>query len=599
MTSLHEAPHEARNNTVKMIQSFPSSTQRSTETPSSTHFGTKDNGWFSITSSRALVLLLISTLLIFLYAPSIPVVEYNDHAKNDAGTIRMRTSAKLLDRTLLSPSSALPSRTTKYGRNEQQEEDLVKELHLEDEMNLAAQQGDEVIRNAFGSDQYLRVCAPVVLTSVLCITIRYPFPVSPPPADGTNLFKVDERYSDLTGLVVVDGSMLTPCQSLPETDDNDFDEMVKKCLDDVAAGTAEKEFTPSPFGEGEPSIAVAVFTRRQKGEDSFSFFGTGGPDQVKRISEAFPDGDKVVVYGDSKSPTVGSYISTLWYQCRSAPKFPTELRTYCNGPPKENDRDQRDLGSAPWDMLDQSKTFIAKIGITTCHDNTTEKVLDFARNVRDVNATSPQQISVLIQYSIAHIVRQPDLFNNYDHIAEYQQLCVKDIMEVNSPATRAALADIGFRLNKFVVFDGIAQHFPTITGAYTPEIQKCKEDAKTCDSYPEWNFEEHGPLQCTGPVPGSSLFRKFLELERSEFMKNGLDMRWYGMSWEFTNLFWWQHRAWGRTGLDCTHDAAYAGGGMMYMYFLQAMIDDWLLNRDGDESEEVVKNAVTDEESLT
>jgi len=587
-----------------MIQSFPSSTQHSTETPTSPmHYGTKHNGWFSTTSSsRALVLLLISTLLIFLYAPSIPGAEHNNPAKNDTGNIRV-SSAKLLDRTLLSPSSALPSSTAKYGRNEEeqeeQEEDNIKELHFEDEMNMAVQQGDEVIRHAFGSDQYLRVCAPVVLTSVLCVTVRYPFPVSPPPADGTNLRRVDERYFALTGLVIVDGDRLNRCRSLRATDDNDFDEMVKKCLDDVAADTAEKESTPSPFSEGEPSVAVAVFTRRQKGEDSFSFFGTRAPDQLKRISEAYPDGEKVVVYGDSISPTVAGAFSTLWYQCQGAPKFPTAVRMYCNGPPKENDRDQRDLGFAPWDMLDQSKVFITRIGITTCHDNTTKKVLDFAENLRDVDATSPQQISVLIQYSIAHIVRQPDLFNDYDHISEYQQLCVKDIMEVNSPATRAALANIGFRLNHFVVFDGITQHFPTITGAYTPEIHECHEGAQTCDSYPEWKIEEHGPLRCTGPVPSSSLFRKFLELERIEFMKNGLDMRWYGMSWEFTNLFWWQHRAWGRTGLDCTHHAKGAGGGMMYKYFLQAMIDDSLLNKDENELDEVVNKTVTDEESLT
>ena len=46
------------------------------------------------------------------------------------------------------------------------EDPIIKELHFEDELNMAAQEGDEVFRNAFGSEQYLQVCAPVVLTSV-------------------------------------------------------------------------------------------------------------------------------------------------------------------------------------------------------------------------------------------------------------------------------------------------------------------------------------------------------------------------------------------------------------------------------------------------
>ncbi len=149
-----------------------------------------------------------------------------------------------------------------------------------------------------------------------------------------------------------------------------------------------------------------------------------------------------------------------------------------------------------------------------------------------------------------------------------------------SPATKAALADKGFELNHVIVFDGITQHFPTVTGAYTPEVHSCRKGEQTCDGLPDWKIEDHGPLNCVGPVPRSSLFRKMIQVERSQFMKNGLDMRWYGMSWEFTNLFWWQHRAWeSRVGsLDCTHYQNAGGGVSMYKYFLQAMIDDYLLN---------------------
>jgi hypothetical protein len=57
-------------------------------------------------------------------------------------------------------------------------------------------------------------------------------------------------------------------------------------------------------------------------------------------------------------------------------------------------------------------------------------------------------------------------------------------------------------------------------------------------------------------------------------MENGFDMKWYGQSWEFVNLFWWQHRSWGRVGLDCTHFIDASGGYQMYKFFFQAMIDE-------------------------
>ena len=248
------------------------------------------------------------------------------------------------------------------------------------------------------------------------------------------------------------------------------------------------------------------------------------------------------------------------------------MHFYSHGPPKKRDPVRRRLGYDPWDLLDQNQVFITGLGFRNCYENTTQKLLDYAEILRDTNATSPQQSSVIVQHPIAHIMRQPDLLNTYDAMAKYQELCIKGVMEAESPATRGALSNLGFHLNHLIVFDGLTQHFPTVTGAYTPEILSCLAGEQTCDSLPEWKIEEQGPLNCVGPVPNSSLFRKALELERSQFMKNGLDMRWYGMSWEFTNLFWWQHRAWNGVGpLDCTHHVKGGGGAMMYKYFLQAM----------------------------
>ena len=396
---------------------------------------------------------------------------------------------------------------------------------------------DEITRTVFGNQQYLQLCSSLVFTTTICITIRYPFPVSPPPADGPNLRYVDPRYYDLTGLEIIDDEKLIPYRNLTATDDN-----VKKSLDDVASSSSSSS---SPFGEGEPTVAVAVFTVRKKGQEEFGFFGTRSDEQFHRNSDFFGMNGKVIFYGDSKIGEVGPAIANLFHTCRVAPKVPTNPRLLCDAEKKN----RRQMGFAPWDAIDQSKIFLGKIGITDCHLNFTEKVLDMANNMKDPTATSLtplKKLTIIAQHSIAHIVRQPDLLQKFDETVTYQKDCVNGTLGVTSPETKAALADLGYELNPLIVFDGITQHFPTETGAYTPEINNCKKsDYGPCDGLPGFNIEEHGPVSCRGPVPRSSLFQKFLETERTEFRQMGFDMRWYGKTWEFTNLIWWQHIGWG------------------------------------------------------
>jgi len=252
------------------------------------------------------------------------------------------------------------------------------------------------------------------------------------------------------------------------------------------------------------------------------------------------------------------------------------VRLYCNGPLEQKDQVRRRAGSVPWDKLDHSKVFITKLGNTDCHQNITAKLLDFAEILKDPNANSLQQMNVIVQHPIAHVARQPDLLDAFDQTRAYQDICVKNLVEAMSQSSKAALAEAGFELKHVVVFDGLTQHFPTETGAFTPELKTCFA-GEACDDLPGWNMEQHGPVNCAGPIPKTSLYRKFLEAERIQYMEHGFDMRWYGMSWEFTNLFWWQHKAWDskRGLLDCTHNVQRGGGVSMYRYFVQAMIDDY------------------------
>ena len=87
-------------------------------------------------------------------------------------------------------------------------------------------------------------------------------------------------------------------------------------------------------------------------------------------------------------------------------------------------------------------------------------------------------------------------------------------------------------------------------------------------------MSEYGKLNCKGPIPRGSAFKRMNDMERYAAIESGFDMRWYGRTWEFSNLFWWQHHGWGSHGLDCTHSDHLSGLYCMYKYFFQAMIDD-------------------------
>ncbi len=81
--------------------------------------------------------------------------------------------------------------------------------------------------------------------------------------------------------------------------------------------------------------------------------------------------------------------------------------------------------------------------------------------MKDPNTTSLTKLTIIVQHSIAHIITQPGLLNAFNDSVTHQKDCVNGTLTVTSPETKAALADMGHELNPLVVFDGIAQHFPT------------------------------------------------------------------------------------------------------------------------------------------
>ena len=56
--------------------------------------------------------------------------------------------------------------------------------------------------------------------------------------------------------------------------------------------------------------------------------------------------------------------------------------------------------------------------------------------------------------------------------------------------------------------------------------------------YPGWRPELGS--SCRGPIPPNSPLKGVVEDIRQIWKDQGLDMRWYGQTFEFSNLFWWQ-----------------------------------------------------------
>ena len=69
------------------------------------------------------------------------------------------------------------------------------------------------------------------------------------------------------------------------------------------------------------------------------------------------------------------------------------------------------------------------------------------------------------------------------------------------------------------------------------------------------------------------------------YASKGLDMHWYGRTWEFLNLVWFSVKGtsagWGPKGLDCTHGVRPSAAiSQMHKYFLMAMVEDDMRVRD-------------------
>jgi hypothetical protein len=437
---------------------------------------------------------------------------------------------------------------------------------------------EDVPHVVFEELHFRRVCEEIS-SSVLCLTIRYPFQAPLQNASRSFPSPVDKRFYKIDRLFILDGAELDEYCRRKEhvvnestTTTIDMDVRVRSCLDDYATKQHETF----------KSVAVAVFTRRTMVRDKGGavdavkndFYGTGSELQMHRARQFF-NNQVILVLGDSIGPHVTECLVKLLGNCKKQLKG---HRYSCVS------NEENTTTTSTFEVLRYMPQPLQKVaGSPMFHDvNSTENLTTLIRNqVAKPQWKSIQQkeISILVEFPIAHSQVEPMLFHNMAKV-EYNQVgYTQRVMSALTSQGRRELNDINITLARIAAFDGLPQHFPTETGSYqTMNASNQREFLARNGSYSDWR-PEYGS-NCVGPLPPTNPQKRVNGFARTAFEELGFDTNFYGKTWEFTNLFWFQTRRWvmGKGGglIDCTHHdggRSESGAYCMHKFFLQAMID--------------------------
>lgn len=421
-----------------------------------------------------------------------------------------------------------------------------------------------------GDLHYRRVCAPVH-SSLLCMTTRFPFEVPKQDPERNYPYPVDDRsYSLNHGKRFLTADELGRCQTDEQTKSLSIDERVKACLETVAATAAQDD-----------TAHYSVWTRRRldAASSEMDFYGLHQSlQQGKRIDKFF-DKHVVLVLGASPAPPVTTCLFELFGGCRDGGIKP--VSKLCTG--HEGNIRVRLLNSYP--KLDLNKTYIginafypADLQHGRKHELPAGNFTDHLKSAgvaRDPGFKALRKLSVIVEYPIAHAQNQDMIFEQYEKVQEIQKGFPKLFTDLRSEAGKLALAEMGYELGHIIAYDGIPQFNPSVTGAYSwvQKSRKSEEDFLANDGYPGW-IPDYGS-KCRGPLPPTNKLKKVNDLSRQSFEENGLDMNFYGRTWEFGNSFWWSTKGWTTNGkgLDCTH-SGYSGISCVHPYLLMTMVDD-------------------------
>lgn len=152
-----------------------------------------------------------------------------------------------------------------------------------------------------------------------------------------------------------------------------------------------------------------------------------------------------------------------------------------------------------------------------------------------------ERLVLIVDFPVAHMQTGPMIHEQHDIVEENVVGFASIIADVAGGAAREALLGRGINVTDVIVLEGLPQHFPLEDFAYDRDALAAMGDAQQ-------------NLTCRGPLPEGCALGTLAEMQRRAFSAaEGFAPENYLRTFGFSNLFWWTHRGWGRTGLDCTH----------------------------------------------
>ena len=435
------------------------------------------------------------------------------------------------------------------------------------------------IHTVYDDLHYRRVCAPVH-SSHICLTMRYPFPIPQQDSKTPYAKPVQELfYDEEVNVHFVDGMELEACMDRAETVG---DAAVKACLD------LHHDATNS-----DKSTATAVWSRIRNGETEL--YGIDSDEQRQRVHDYFRN-QVVIVLGASPSPPITETLHQLFDECQRVDKWDGlgslhpfhGLKSLKSGQDVCLPQDARDdsltrwkslTHKDEWTMLLHDSFYPADHGHTFYNHSIPDglSIVPELEKIKDFSGWDRVKFTLIIEHPIAHIQNQDLMEMSYDYSVSLQNKWTQVFLNATQGDPYDKLKADGLEFS-LIAFDGSPQFFPTESGGYTGKIHpfKTEEEFLKQGGYEGWTPDMGS--RCRGFLPPTGNLTKFNDLGRKFYEQNGLDMQWYGRTWEFINMVWFSVKGtngWGNKGLDCTHGHG-AGSAVsnMHKFFLMAMIDD-------------------------
>jgi len=383
-------------------------------------------------------------------------------------------------------------------------------------------------------EQYRRVCS-TIHSSLLCMNLRFPWPVPLQDPDYDYAHPVDERLLTLQAeTFYVDGDLLDECNS------------ARSCLDQ------------NPLEDQ----VVVVWTKGPSLEDQ-QLFGTHSH---RDLYHQYFDNHVILVLGASPSPGISQRLATLLDDCSHKGHSARRSDSLCH---------RRYLWPTYAD-IPNNFTFVGAPGyypLDIDHGVThglPQPLIDVLVDAAHLSTlVEHRKLSLLFEWPIAHAQNQDMIEHDWDLIVEIQGSLAAQVEYIQSEAGQEELlARTNYSLGHVLAFDGLPQFFPTATHAYPFEMKHLRNSSQL-EPF-DWWQPEYG-TECRGPVPPTSRLTAVNQLAR-DFMVNQTHLR----TWEMSNQFWFTTTGWGDKGLDCTH-AKNAGSGLYssHKYALAAYIEDY------------------------